>query len=63
MLAFQKEGDEYAGIAFDNRAFGDRNSGLLSVYVSGKQVPRSEVEHVVQYIGRGIVMPHKQKEE
>jgi WD40 repeat protein len=60
MLAFQKEGDEYAGVAFDNRTFGDRNSGLLSVYVNGKQVPRSEVEHVVQYIGRGIVTTEKQ---
>ena len=60
MLAFQKEGDEYAGVAFDNRTFGDRNSGLLSVYVNGKQVPQSEVEHVVQYIGRGIVMSEKE---
>ena len=60
MLAFQKEGDEYAGIAFDNRTFGDRNSGLLSVYVNGKQVRRTEVEHVVQYIGRGIVITEKE---
>ena len=43
MLAFQKEGNEYAGIVFDNRTFGDRNSGLLSVYANGKQVPRPEV--------------------
>jgi WD40 repeat protein len=61
MLAFQKEGDEYAGVAFDNRTFGARNSGLLSVYVNGKQAPQSEVEHVVQYIGRGFVIPEKQK--
>jgi len=63
MLAFQKEGDEYAGVAFDNRTFGDRNSGLLLVYVNGKQVPRSEVEHVVQYIGRGIAINEREKEE
>ena len=63
MLAFQKEGDEYAGVAFDNRTFGDRNSGLLSVYVNGKQVPRSEVKHVVQYIGRGIAINEQEKEE
>ena len=60
MLAFQKEGNEYAGIVFDNRTFGDRNSGLPSVNVNGKQVRRSEVEHVVQYIGRGIVITEKQ---
>jgi WD40 repeat protein len=54
MLAFQKKGDEYAGVTFDNRTFGIRNSGLLSAYVDGKQVSRSEAEHVVQYIGPGI---------
>jgi hypothetical protein len=61
MLAFHKEGDEYAGIAFDNRTFGDCNSGPLSVYVNGKHVPRSGVEHVVQYIGRGIVIPEREE--
>jgi WD40 repeat protein len=61
MLAFQKKGDEYAGVPFDNRTFGARNSDLLSVYVNGKQVSRSEAEHVVQYIGRGIVIPEKEE--
>jgi WD40 repeat protein/uncharacterized caspase-like protein len=59
MLAFQKNGDEYAGATFDNRAFGVRNSDLLSVYVDGKQVSWSDAEHVVQYIGRGIVIIEK----
>ena len=61
MLAFQKNGDEYAGVTFDNRTFGTPNSGLLSVYVDGKQIPRSEAEHVVQYIGRGIVIIEKEE--
>jgi hypothetical protein len=42
---------------------GASNSGLLSVYVNGKLGTAVEVEHVVQYIGRGIVIPDKEKEE
>lgn len=56
LLAFQRNGVEYAGVTFDDRAFGYRNSDLLSVYIDGKQAARSEAEHVVQYIGRGIVI-------
>jgi WD40 repeat protein len=53
-LYFQKAGEKYAGVTFENQAFGERNSGLLSVYVDGKQLPSSEAERVVRYIGRGI---------
>jgi WD40 repeat protein len=56
MLVFQKNGDGYAGVTFDNRTFGESNSGLLSFFIDGKQVSRSEGEQVVQYIGRGIVI-------
>jgi WD40 repeat protein len=55
-LFFQKNGDKYAGVTFDNQAFGERNSGLLSVYVDGRQVSGPEAERVVRYIGRGIAI-------
>ena len=61
MLAFQKNGDEYAGVTFNNRTFGTRNSDLLSLYVDGKQISRSEAEHIVQYVGRGIVILEKEE--
>ena len=61
MLAFRRDGDGYVGATFDNRTFGTRNSGLLSVYVDGKQIPQSEAEHIVQYIGRGIVIIEKEE--
>jgi WD40 repeat protein len=54
MLVFQKNGDRYAGVTFDNRTFGDRNSDLLSFFIDGKQVSHTDGEHVVHYIGRGI---------
>lgn len=53
-LFFQKSGDKYAGVTFQNQAFGDRDSGLLSVFVDGRRVAGAEAERVVRYIGRGI---------
>src|SRR5262249_32173556 len=63
MLAVQTERHQSGDVAFDNRKFGTPNSGLLSVYVNGRQVSKSEVEHVVKYIGRGIALPANEKEE
>jgi Caspase domain/WD domain, G-beta repeat/Anaphase-promoting complex subunit 4 WD40 domain len=55
-LFFQKNGEKYAGVTFDNRAFGDRNSGLVSVYVDGRELFGSDADRIVKYIGRGIVI-------
>jgi WD40 repeat protein len=53
-LFFQKNGEKYAGLTFESKAFGDQNSGLISVFVDGRRVPRSDADRIVQYIGRGI---------
>jgi WD40 repeat protein len=55
-LFFQKNGERYAGVTFDNQAFGDRNSGLVSVYVDGRQLSALDADRIVKYIGRGIVI-------
>jgi WD40 repeat protein len=55
-LFFQKNGDKYAGVTFQNQAFGERNSGLLSVYVDGRLVSETEAERAVHYIGRRIAI-------
>jgi Caspase domain len=55
-LFFQKNGEKYAGVTFDNQAFGDRNSGLVSVYVDGRQLNALDADRTVKYIGRGIVI-------
>src|SRR5262249_26072859 len=60
-LFFQKNGEMYAGVTFQNQAFGDRNSGLLSVFVDGRQVLGAEAERVVPYIGRGIAIIENEK--
>jgi hypothetical protein len=55
-LSFQKSGVKYTGVTFDNRTFGDRNSGLVSVYVNGREVSGSDADRIVKYIGRGIAI-------
>jgi hypothetical protein len=55
-MFFQKSGEKYAGVTFENQAFGERNSGLLSVYVDGKQLSAIEADRVVRYIGHGIAI-------
>ena len=55
-LFFQKGGEKYAGVTIDNQYFGDRNSGLISVYVDGRRAVDDEAEKVVQYLGKGIAI-------
>ena len=55
-LFFEKNGDKYVGVTLDNQVFGDRDSGLLSIYVDGRKAVSPEADRVVQYIGRGIAV-------
>jgi hypothetical protein len=55
-LFFQKNGEKYAGVTFQNQIFGDRDSGLLSVYLDGRQLSGADAERTVRYIGRGIAI-------
>jgi len=48
--------EKYAGVTLDNQAFGDRESGLLSIYIDGKKAASQEADRVVQYVGRGIAV-------
>jgi WD40 repeat protein len=53
-LFFQKRGEKYAGLTFENKAFGDQNSGLFSVFVDGRKIAASEISRFVPYGGQGI---------
>jgi WD40 repeat protein len=55
-LYFQKNGEKYVGVTFDNQIFGERNSGLVSVYVDDREVSPSDADAIVKYIGRGIAI-------
>ena len=60
-LAFQKKGNEYAGVTFDNRTFGVAILVCSQPTSNGKQVSRSEAEDVVPYIGHGIRIIEKEE--
>jgi hypothetical protein len=53
-LFFRRKGKEYAGVTLDNQLFGERNSGLVTIYVDGRAVQGPEADEAVRYIGRGI---------
>lgn len=53
-LFFRRKGKEYAGVTLDNQLFGERNSGLVTIYVDGRAVQGAEADEAVRYIGRGI---------
>jgi hypothetical protein len=60
-LFFQRNGEKYAGVTLENQIFGDRDSGLLSVYIDGRQAAGADADRVVQYIGRGIAVIDSEK--
>jgi hypothetical protein len=53
-MMFKKGSDKYAGVTFENQSFGDRDSGLISVYINGREAPEQESNRVLTYIGRRI---------
>ncbi len=55
-LFFQRNGEKYAGVTLDNNTFGDHDSGLVSIYVDGRQVSGADADRFVRYIGRGIAI-------
>jgi hypothetical protein len=61
-LFFQKSGEKYAGVTLDNQTFGDRDSGLIAIYLDGKQLNGAEIDRAVQYVGRGIAITDNDKQ-
>ena len=55
-LFFRRKGKEYAGVTLDNQIFGERNSGLVTIYVDGRAVEGAEADKHVRYVGRGIAI-------
>jgi WD40 repeat protein len=53
-MFFQNGGQHYVGLTYDNRAFGDLDSGLITVRVDGKEVSQEDGQHYIKYLGRGI---------
>ena len=53
-IFFQNGGQHYVGLTYDNRTFGDLDSGLITVRVDGKEVSQEDGQRYMKYLGRGI---------
>jgi len=63
-MFFKSESEKFAGVTYDNKSFGDRDSDVMSIFVDGRAVGDKEAARSVKYIGHGIAiidsgrMPH-----
>jgi WD40 repeat protein len=53
-LFFRSDSNKYAGATYDNKSFGDRDAGVMTVFVDGRAIPESNAAYALNYIGRGI---------
>jgi WD40 repeat protein len=53
-LFFRNESSKYAGATYDNKSFGDRDAGVMTVFVDGRAVAESNAAYALNYIGHGI---------
>jgi WD40 repeat protein len=55
-LFFVRGGDGYVGITLDNEYFGDAAPSLLTVYTGARVFKGQEIQRVMTYLGRGVVI-------
>jgi hypothetical protein len=53
-LFFRNESSKYAGATYDNKSFGDRDAGVMRVFVDGRAVSELNTANALNYIGHGI---------
>jgi len=53
-LSFRNESGKYAGATYDDKSFGDRDAGVMTVFIDGRAVPESSSAYARNYIGHGI---------
>jgi len=60
-MFFRKDSGKYAGVTYDNKSFGDKDAGVLAIFVDGRAVAESKVEYTLNYIGHGISVVDAQR--
>ena len=53
-LFFRSDSSKYAGTTYDNKSFGDRDAGVLTVFIDGRAVAEKNAAYALNYIGHGI---------
>jgi WD40 repeat protein len=53
-LFFRNDSSKYAGTTNDNKSFGDRDAGVMTVFIDGRAVTERSAAYALDYIGHGI---------
>jgi WD40 repeat protein len=60
-MFFRKDSGKYAGVTYDNKSFGDKNAGVMTIFVDGRAVTENKAEYALNYIGHGISVVDAQR--
>lgn len=55
-LLFQKNDEKFVGVTFDNQTFGNRDAGLISIYIDGHAASPAEADREVPHLGPSIAI-------
>ncbi|MFH1343451.1 MAG: caspase family protein [Pseudomonadota bacterium] len=58
-MFFKKDTEKYAGVTYDNKSFGDKDTDVMAIFVDGKAVAENKTE--LNYVGHGISVVDAQK--
>ena len=60
-MFFRKDSGKYAGVTSDNKSFGDKDAGVMTIFVDGRAVAENKTDYALNYIGHGISVVDAQK--
>ena len=61
-MFFRKDSGKYAGVTSDNKSFGDKDAGVMTIFVDGRAVAENKTDLRTELnIGHGISVVDAQK--
>ena len=60
-MFFRKDSGKYAGVTSENKSFGDKDAGVMTIFVDGRAVAENKTDYALNYIGHGISVVDAQK--
>jgi len=60
-MFFRADSGKFAGVTCDNKSFGDKDAGVMTVFIDGRAVAGSKAEDALTYVGHGISVVNAQR--
>jgi len=60
-MFFRVDSGKFAGVTYDNKSFGDKDAGVMTVFIDGRAVAGSNAEDALTYVGHGISIVNAQR--